>query len=571
MLLRFGLPFGMTLILVALLMIFGIPFTDFPGSYGHERSEVLNTLSSVADLKKDRFKLWFEERKGDAQTLCSDVDVVSSVNELHAMLKTTMKPGTKTEELRSTLTASGSFRHLVQHLRMAKRIYRGYQKIQVADAGTGLILASTDEQDVLQRVSRKMLPVDDPTVTDRILADVEKDPEKNTLFMTISDAIVDRSSENESRNKDLARLILYIDTAGFVKPMLYTGLGLGQTGEIVLVNEAGQILMPLKYPLADGSTATPLVDELVDQPVKLALAEQEGIMVSDDYRGVPVLAAFRHIKVGPNVEWGMVVKRDQAEVLAPAWEGLFYSALIGILGLIATGVSAAAIANRLSRSIQGLTRTAQSVATGNLGVRAPPANGEEMADLIAAFNRMIGRLEHRQKGLEGHIALQRTRLTELTTEWTLALAEQKQTQGPRPGTEEWCRFLFDECTDAVLMVHAEGEGSGEIVYANRVAAEIHGCTQDALTTRRLDDLSGFEAVRRTNQKVQALETIGNATEEDLYRERGDLPLRLKWCATVVNPEGHKYFIDIGKRTASRGGTDDTSGIKERLRDVLHRT
>jgi len=106
MLVHFGLPFGMTLILVAMLMIFGIPFTNYIGSYGRERSEVLNTLSLVADLNKDRFSLWLQRRRSDAEALSLDVGVVSSVRQLRSILKTMMASETTTGELRGALTGS---------------------------------------------------------------------------------------------------------------------------------------------------------------------------------------------------------------------------------------------------------------------------------------------------------------------------------------------------------------------------------------------------------------------------------------------------------------------------------
>jgi len=220
-------------------------------------------------------------------------------------------------------------------------------------------------------------------------------------------------------------LILNIDTADFVRPILYAAAGLGETGEIILANEAAQILMPLKYPLPDGSMARPLKDELVDEPVKLAFARREGIMVSDDYRGVPVLAAFRYIKVAPNVDWAIVVKRDRAEVLVPVWEGLFYSALIGMLGLIMIAVSAAVIGRRLSQSIRTITGTAEAVAGGNLGLRLPVGREDELAGLCAALNTMIERLEQRHDGCEEQIRLRQARLTELTTALTIEMAEQE--------------------------------------------------------------------------------------------------------------------------------------------------
>ena len=63
--LGFGGLIVLTVIVVVLSMRFGLPFTDYSGSFGSERSEALNTLSMVADLKAERLSLWLKERKGD--------------------------------------------------------------------------------------------------------------------------------------------------------------------------------------------------------------------------------------------------------------------------------------------------------------------------------------------------------------------------------------------------------------------------------------------------------------------------------------------------------------------------
>ena len=79
--------------------------------------------------------------------------------------------------------------------------------------------------------------------------------------------------------------------------MLLAGEAMGTSGETVLVNQDSKIIAPLKYPLPDGSQAIPLSFRIESLPATLAAAGTDGIIESDDYRGIPVLAAFRHIRI----------------------------------------------------------------------------------------------------------------------------------------------------------------------------------------------------------------------------------------------------------------------------------
>lgn len=75
---------------------------------------------------------------------------------------------------------------------------------------------------------------------------------------------------------------------------------------------------------------------------------------------------------------------------------LLFSLTIGILvaAAAATGVSWL-LATRIARPVEELSRTADALAAGRLGERAPrPAVEDELADLTVAFNGMADALEH---------------------------------------------------------------------------------------------------------------------------------------------------------------------------------
>ncbi len=117
--------------------------------------------------------------------------------------------------------------------------------------------------------------------------------------------------------------------------------GLGETGETLIVgrDESGIVraLTPLRHPPEDGS-----VPEQIGDPARRALAGEEGEFVEGmvDYRGEPVWAATRYL---PETQWGLVVKFDAAEEVAPIAElrsdltelGVALAAFAILLGIVA--------------------------------------------------------------------------------------------------------------------------------------------------------------------------------------------------------------------------------------------
>ena len=231
------------------------------------------------------------------------------------------------------------------------------------------------------RVSHQLLLAESSGMSDETAVTFEKMPPRGKTYLVMSHLIGDRSSGNNNHDSLRAVILLYVDTDSFLKPMLYTGGGLGETGEIVLVNQDNRILISLKYLLPDGTVPKVLEYRVTTKPAALAVQGQEGVITDEDYRGVPILAAYRHIKVSGNTSWGMVVKQDQSEIFGPVHRMAFYSALIGIFALIGVALLAILVAKRLSQPVENLTHTAQAVSGGNLAIRAEVIGSDEVGAL----------------------------------------------------------------------------------------------------------------------------------------------------------------------------------------------
>jgi len=120
------------------------------------------------------------------------------------------------------------------------------------------------------------------------------------LFM----AIALQSSENEVSGV----LAFQLPTDRFLDIMNYTS-GMGETGETYLVGDDQLMRSNSRF----IETSTVLVQPVDSHTVKLALAGEEGVEYTLDYRDVEVLSAYTSIDVG-ETRWALMAEIDRTEV-----------------------------------------------------------------------------------------------------------------------------------------------------------------------------------------------------------------------------------------------------------------
>lgn len=114
-------------------------------------------------------------------------------------------------------------------------------------------------------------------------------------------------------DKPIAVVLFRIDPRQHLYPLLRNWPGPSSTSEAVLVRRENQdvlYLNPLRHmPDAAFRLRRPLNSP--DLPAANALRGQSGLIIGNDYRGIPVLAVFRPI---PDTSWVLGAKMDQSEV-----------------------------------------------------------------------------------------------------------------------------------------------------------------------------------------------------------------------------------------------------------------
>ena len=154
MLVYFGSIFIITMAIFILSDIFGVPFTNFRGDYKQHQSEVFKSLNLVADLKKERLIHWLEGRRDDARTLSQSSLIKSSVAQLLPVINENIANGAKENGLLNKRQKEKHRHALTQHLNLVKTAYAVYDGIQIADALTGTVIASTENEELGMDISQ---------------------------------------------------------------------------------------------------------------------------------------------------------------------------------------------------------------------------------------------------------------------------------------------------------------------------------------------------------------------------------------------------------------------------------
>lgn len=462
MFMAFGALFIIILVMLKCIEIKGIPFTNFGGEYLQQQSEVFRNLNLVADLKKERLLQWIEERRDDTKVLAESSIIQFYIKSILTEIEKNVRRGRRRDDLWNEVRNAKTYQTLMQHLNLVKGRRGVYQSIQFVDAETGTIIASTQNADLGVNISstnhfKRALNSSDTFV------DIEKIPQ-STTDLIITSLIKSENPHNESKNKVLAVLIMHINPDDMLKPMER----LDKISEAFLINRDLKIITLLKHPLADGRIAKPLEYHITSKPAILAVRGEQGLIATNDYRGEPVLAAYRHIPIASEVGWGMVVKLDKAEGFAPLRRSIVYSALFILMSIFMILVLTFIMANNFSRPIQILSRTLQKVEAGDLNARAQISAANDVGILAGTLNTMLQRFQIWRETLEKQVQVRTAKLSSTNDELTKEIIQHKEVEETLRESEERYRTLVSNIDSAFFRcdenwtIHFISDGIQEI-------------------------------------------------------------------------------------------------------------
>ncbi len=316
------------------------------------QDSMLERLGVVASLKEDALKRWVQDQI-ESLRLFADMELTQRMKNLQ---------GRDVSEVRTVLSP------LLKAVAMRKP---EWQELFVLSS-RGQVLVSTDEAH-----EDEYLLLDTYFIEGQKGVFVQKVyPSPLTLKPTISIAMPLTSAANGPV------LALHLNLEGMEQIILaYTGLG--RESEAYLVGTYNEFISGERF----GTDEFP---RGIHSPgIEAALQGRNGTARYENYRGVPVLGAYRWIR-----ELGVALITEVPQDLAFAPARRLVSLLL-LSGLGLTLILAAAVyllARQIARPILDIAATARTLADGDLQARTHVQAQDETGALAGAFNTMAARL-----------------------------------------------------------------------------------------------------------------------------------------------------------------------------------
>lgn len=347
----------------------------------YQRVEVIKTrtedkLIAIRDLKIDRLTGWLSERMGDMKMISAD----SELTNLEYLIK---KSNYNSNDNINLDTGRDLLNRYLDN-------NSAYNNLFVINPLNGKTLISTNKSmegndNKLEEYFKRTMQTQEVTITD-----IHFSLRLSEIAMYYSSPIF---SDN-TNNNIVGIVVASIDLDNSLYKMLRDRVGLGNTGETLIVNDDVYALNQLRY-----DENAPLQLKIKAEPAKAASNGGIGVMTAEDYRGKEVLAAFAYIK---ETGWGFVCKQDMYELNEPIREMVKNFILIFVLTSIIILVIAFIIARSITNPIVKIDMVAKEFGDGNFSVRNQHASQDEVGSLATEFNNMAEVIESKmtiQKGV----------------------------------------------------------------------------------------------------------------------------------------------------------------------------
>jgi diguanylate cyclase (GGDEF)-like protein/PAS domain S-box-containing protein len=301
--------------LLSLAYFYTAQFKDF------SRRSKENELRTVADLKALQVSSWRRER------LATATNVFDS--------------GYFAEKVRSLLKKPGSaeiMREIRSGLAHLHRNFPGeYSRIAIILPGPKVLFSDPEFPPFRPTPESLKLGLEASTTGGVIFGDLHRDPGTERISLLVA---IPLAAARDRGKEPIASLILEIDPAVTLFPLVEEGPSTGPTSEVLLIERKGKDFLYLSEPRFQKGVALKLflpISRFRRPGVEMPIGE-EGTIEGLDYRKHRVIGVIRSV---PDSPWLVEAKADAAEVAAgwSRWIGLISIVIVVFVLAAGAGLS----------------------------------------------------------------------------------------------------------------------------------------------------------------------------------------------------------------------------------------
>jgi len=177
---------------------------------------------------------------------------------------------------------------------------------------------------------------------------------------------------------------------GRINEVMQRAEGMGGSGETYIVGSDYLMRSDSRF-LKDGETSI-LKQEVRTPTVEAGLAGKLGVEEIEDYRGLPVLSAYKPVEFH-GVKWVVIGDIESDEVFAVATETRNIIAIVGVVALAASVLIGFFGVRSITRPLARLTDTMRTMADGNYDIEVPATQrADELGEMAKAADFFRGKL-----------------------------------------------------------------------------------------------------------------------------------------------------------------------------------
>jgi len=317
--------------------------------------------------------------------------------------------------------------------------------------------------------------------------------------------------------------VVYFDAEDGLFKITTDGTGLGETGEVYLVNRDNYMISPSR------NARDVVLNQLVGE-IEHTGEEDCGhaAVLTKNYLGTDVLRVHKHID---EMNWVLVSEISQEEALAPV-TGLTRMLFIITIFLLAAGIVVSAIlSGTITEPIVTLQKGIVAMEMGDEDRRVETDADDEIGELSRAFERMLSEVRQSRAELEEYNLNLETQIEERTKRLT--------------ESEEYLKELVNK-----LRISQEGLSAPVVQIWDRILAlPLIG----AIDEQRIETIMGtlLSEVTRTQSDVVILDVTGvheidTYVTNQLIRIVAAAQLLGADCiVTGVRPESAQTIVELG--------------------------
>ncbi len=359
----------MILTLVPLLFVITVTYIQ---RVSYIESDTIKKLTAIRDLKVNQLHSWISERVADINNISSDHDLIR----LGTVISKT------SYDSNDQIILDNCRNVLNRYLRN----YPDYFEFFVINPINGNIIVSTQSFKEGESRSNHEFFTKPMASGDIALMDIYYSKSLSDLTMTYSKPIY---GKGDSGKTIVGILVAHINLNNSLYKLLLERVGLGETGETLIVNKDAIALNQLRW-----HDNAPLNLKISAEPAVNASQGKTGVALTNDYRNEEVLAAYTYI---PETGWGFVCKQDINELNSPVHYILLNFILIfGIVSIVIIFL-ASLISKSISKPVVALNLHAQKFRTGELSARNTISSDDELGSLALELNNMAAVIESKLK------------------------------------------------------------------------------------------------------------------------------------------------------------------------------